>query len=563
MAENDKSVDELIKSIETSKEPDKEKSPFQFSLWLFLLGIGWFFVRDFIPFNFQPWDSVFFLFFTSFLVFKGKGAVTNVVLFGLFWYFKRINIAFVAGAAIIIVAYVVYRTIYKYEGDVQRALRDELLSLIPLAVLFLDLIVVWNLFGFRTNNVILTTLAGLPLWGLLGAVLWLIEAGTIRNQRPNKKLTWFEASMMFLAFITILFYLLGNVWGALAASGDYELVKVSDLGTTTDQLKKRTTAWKEVQYKVECSISGEAANLKGCIDKKRAEDQCKEFKQGSPEHKACMDNALGVKDDSRPRGGVDPKRREPMELKIEKADRFPSSIAQNQALDFKLMFNNPRRQKVRGKAYCEIKSAGNEIKGNVETYEFKGEIEQKEFTCEPPSEWPKGRMNVKVSFIVEGMETDMDLHRVYVGELKEENKKRDEEIKRGWASEALGPNDPVWLDFRIGDEVLIRDNPKISAYVVNRRDGTIEHASGEIILIDYPESLALVEVPSCKLIKDDNVLINSAFSIGKEGKEFQYASCKTTISEELKNPKLPVYVYYVSFIKYDYKITKEFAVTVT
>ncbi|MBI4153080.1 hypothetical protein HY497_01035, partial [Candidatus Woesearchaeota archaeon] len=217
-----------------------------------------------------------------------------------------------------------------------------------------------------------------------------------------------------------------------------------------------------------------------------------------------------------------------------------------------------------GKVYCEIKSVGNEIVGNVETYEFKTEMEQKDFTCEPPSEWPKGRLKVKVSFVIEGLETTMDLHRVYVGELKEGNKKRDEEIKSQWASEALGPNDPVWLDFRIGNEVLIRDNPKISAYVVNRGNGKIERISVDgIVLADYPESLSLVEVPSCKLFKDGERLINSDFSIGQESKEFQYASCKTTISEELKNPKVPTYAYYVSFIKYDYKITEEFAVTVT
>ena len=564
-AAEEKNKPVVVEKSSEKNDSDEDKNPYQFSQWLFLLGIGWFFLRDFISYNFQPWDSVFFLFFTSVLVFKGRGAVTNVVLFGLFWYFKRINYAFVIGSAIIILAYVVYRSLYKYQGDVQRAMREEALSLIPLAVLFIDLTLVWNIFGFRTDNVILTTLAGLPLWGLLGAVLWLIEAGTIRNQRSNKKLTLFEAIMMFLAFMTILFFLLSNMYTALADIGGDDIINVGELGTT-DEFKKRTTAWKEVQYKVECSISGEAANLKGCIDKKIAEDQCKEFKEGSLEHKECMDNALAVKDDSQPRGGVDPKRREPTELKIEKSNIFPEQIYPDQAMDFKVILKNPRRQQVKGRAYCEIKSGGNEIAaGSVEIYGFKNEIEQKDFTCEPPADgWPKGRINVKVSFVVEGLETSMDLHRVYVGELKEENKKMDEEIESQWAREALGPNDPAWLDFRIGDDVLVRDNPKISAHVVNRGDGTIERvAANGIFLFDYPESLNIVEVPSCKLIKDVEVLVNPEFRIGKEGKEFQYASCRTIMSEELKNPKLPTYADYASFIEYDYKITEDFGVTVT
>ncbi len=558
-----------IKIIEREKKDDKEG--FQFSLLLFIAGIAWFYLRDFLPleylpFSVQPWDSVFFLLFVSLLVFKGKGVVTNVALVILFLAIRNINVLFIVSASIIIAGYIGFRGIYKYHGDIGKAVSDELLSLIPLGIFFFDLVAIWNVFNLSRNNPILTILGGLPLWGLLGAVLWIIESGSIkkRREREGKGLTWFETFSLVAAFIAIIFFAFGNALIALAGTGGYNLIDVDELGAdTSNQLQKKTSAWKEIQWKVECATSGQAANLKECIDRHRAEEQCEEFKNNPLSYKDCMNKVMGLKEDSKPTGGVDPKEREPTELKIEKADRFPSSIAQNQAMDFKLIFKNPRRQEVRGRSYCEVKSAGNVIAGSVGVYDFKKELEQKEFACEPSGEWPKGRVSVAVSFVVEGLETSMGLHRVYVGEQKEENKKRDENLKSQWASEALGSNDPVWLDFKIGDEVLIRDDPRISAYVVNRMDGKIEQVEGGILLVDYPEDITLVETPSCKLVKDGEVLVNPDLGIEKEEKEYQYASCKTTLSEELKNPKVPLTAFYLSYIKYDYKIKEEFSVTVT
>src|SRR3989344_2076959 len=316
-----------------------------------------------------------------------------------------------------------------------------------------------------------------------------------------------------------------------------------------------------------------ALSMEECVKRRQAESRCKPLEKTDLEaHEECMKVARGEKQDSRVIGTIDEAQREPTSFTINKGDKL-DKINNDDAVPFVLDVKNPRKQQLEFDITCTYEAGNQKIDGLPIHTSVVEESRAFAFNCRSSQPLPSGQGKWVVKTTAYGLTTTVGLHRFFVGDQKQLL----EDVAQNFfgtsyaqaissaAAHPRGPPDSVRLDFIVGqppqNPIIETVDPQLIATVKNSGSGELLRISRAHLAMDAQH---FTPGPECKLQQQGEFFVNPELTtIGREKvQEFRFALCDLMMDDEYRFPKLPVHRYFISTITYDYRITKEFLITV-
>jgi hypothetical protein len=381
----------------------------------------------------------------------------------------------------------------------------------------------------------------------------------------------------FLKFGTVSYIIILFVVAAIPEIGHGNILPgLGDVARAKEQLQARSPKGENpFMSQLKCIGEGQFNDLQGCISNRQAESKCvhlkKDGKEQSKEYNECIAQAKGLVPAVEVPGAIDPTQREPTVVTIREGEGFISSINPTDAIPVSIEVKNPRAQKFKIVVGCSVEQTVNgqtqSISGELTELEFEAKEDKKSVRCKPLQLLSPGTAKVKVEALIAGLVTTVWLERFFVGNHKDlADDINNEFFPTKESGESKGPADYVRLDFEIGQppsEPLIRtEDVQLWATLKNNGDGEIVKL--HLARIGPFEDLEVLQTQGCNLLRVENYLTNPSFDLTGKTKEKQirYGLCDIQMDENLRAPKKPVLLSFISEVVYDYKITRDFSVNV-
>ena len=459
-------------------------------------------------------------------------------------------------------------------------------ALIPCALFFVDV----GFLSWLNQKFSLTYLVGiesllmyLPIWTLYGLWHTKKETGIINFLKV--------ASVLYV--VTILMF--GFIPNIPQFAGDIRAPTVADIQKAKENAQAKIKGENPALSAVVCAFT-EPTN-QNCAQDRQAASKCKDacgtekittaavgVRARTKECEDCLAKAKGLAPAVQVPGAVDPTQREPTVVAIEMSrgadGRGVDAIGPFGAVSALVSWKNPRTQRFKIVVGCYFKQMeGGQEKNTpgsvVETIEVSTKEHAQSVKCSHEQPLMTGSATAVFLLDIQGLTTTTSLERFFVGDKKDlEDEIRQKFFPTTESTQSKGPPDYVRLDFEIGqprhDPIIRQSSPQVWATLKNNGDGEITHIR-EALLWGFSH-LDVIKAHDCSLeIRDAEgvpILVNPLFSLPVTQKDkpqeklISYGLCELQIDDVLRSPDKPVPYLFYSKVIYDYKITKEFPLTV-